>query len=124
MVRSVLNLTAAFQQSNIRSRDFEVGGASHKQLSSVLQYGTGRKPKEIIMTQLQNPQGQDPFTQSVQAEVYDPVTGHIDAVATLEAQRFIFDNSNIVRTANGSVDHSATLNKRIAAKRTYLATRP
>ncbi len=76
------------------------------------------------MTQLQNPQGQDPFTQLVQAEVYDPVTGHIDAVATMEAQRVIFADSNIVRTASGAVDHSATLSKRISAKRVYLATRP
>jgi hypothetical protein len=71
------------------------------------------------MTQSVN---QDSFIQSAQLEVYDPVTGHIDAAASAEAARQVLADSNTVRV-NGVVDHVQTLAKRKTAKQSFLATR-
>ncbi|HXM97153.1 MAG TPA: hypothetical protein VN982_01625 [Candidatus Dormibacteraeota bacterium] len=75
------------------------------------------------MTQSTNPD-QSPLTGhgAVNIEIYDPVTGHIDAVQTAEAAKQVFQDSNIVRN-NGVVDHAMTLAKRIAAKAAYVKTR-
>ncbi len=73
------------------------------------------------MTQLLN--GLDQNTQLAQVEVFDPVTGHIDAVATREATKIILHDQNTVRLPNGTVDFVATLAKRKTAKATFLASR-
>ena len=74
------------------------------------------------MTQLLN--GLDLNTQLAQTEVFDPVTGHIDAVLTKEATRIVLAEVNTVRVAGSSqIDAPATLAKRAAAKRAFLASR-
>jgi hypothetical protein len=60
--------------------------------------------------------------QLTQAEVFDPVTGHIDAGLTSEATKAVFADSNTVRV-NGVVDHVQTLAKRKTAKQSFLASR-
>ncbi len=73
------------------------------------------------MTQRLN--GLDLQTQLIQLEVFDSVTGHIDPIATAEATRFVLHNDNTVRLSNGSVDITATLVKRKAAKAAFLTLR-
>jgi hypothetical protein len=79
----------------------------------------GLQAKEYFMTQSNS---QDIFIQSVQAEVFDPITGHIDGAATAELQKQVFTDANIVRV-NGVVDHAKTLAKRILAKQAFHASR-
>ena len=73
------------------------------------------------MTQVLN--GLDLNTQLVQVEVYDPKTGHIDAVQTAQATKEVLAEVNTVRVPGGGVDHVATLAKRKTAKATFLASR-
>jgi len=72
------------------------------------------------MTQLLN--ALDLNTQLAQTEIFDPVTGRIDPVATIECQKQILADSNTVRV-NGAVDHIQTLAKRKTAKQSFLASR-
>lgn len=72
------------------------------------------------MTQRLN--GLDLFTQQSQIEVFDPVTGHLDALATEECTKAVLHEANTVRVG-GVVDLVATLAKRKTAKATFLASR-
>jgi len=65
---------------------------------------------------------QDLQHQLVQAEVFDPITGHLDGVATAECAKQVLQDANTVRV-NGVVDPVKTLAKRIVAKQAFHASR-
>ncbi len=58
--------------------------------------------------------------QLAQVDIFDPTTGHVDAVKTREATRIILSDVNTVRSPGGAVDHVQTLIKRKAAKSAFL----
>jgi len=59
--------------------------------------------------------------QLAQADIFDPTTGHVDAVKTRELQKIVLADSNTVRV-NGGGDHAQTLRKRKTARSAFLAS--
>jgi hypothetical protein len=121
MVRSVLLFHQQIVNHAFVPGDFEVGGASHKQSSSVLQYGTGREPKEI-MTTSHNRQNMSSLDLQAEIQLFDS-GGKLDVSASDAANKEIFSEANLVRTAGGGIDTVASHAKRLVTKAAILASK-